>query len=83
MSQVHWIKAGGVEVDHEYGLTKDELDCLKHLGKCHEAFLKLPREHPDELRELTGAIHVVQELLALRIVRRHYPLGWPVKKSDN
>lgn len=42
-------------------------------------YAKLPVQHPDELTDFYNAIHRCQDLLAIRIARRLYPDGWPVK----
>jgi len=82
-----WISFTDVEgrewmVDEEHGLVVDELLCLESLSDCHRSFLKLEREHPEELRSFIDAVHIIQDLLALRIVRRHYPKGWPRKGEE-
>jgi hypothetical protein len=39
-------------------------------------FVKLPVQHHDDTPDFVQAIHRCQDLLALRIARRHYPDGW-------
>lgn len=48
--------------------------------EAYEVFCKLERQHPDEGRDFTDAVQKMQSILALRIVRREYPIGWPIKK---
>ena len=66
--------------ENELGLTEEEQKCMSSLGDCHNQFLKLERQHPDELRDFVDGIHKIQGILAMRVVRRVYPEGWPIKK---
>ncbi len=69
--------------DNILGLTPGEQMVMDKLIECYAAFLKLDREHPDEMRDFVDGIHRIQGVLAMRIVRRCYPEGWPTyKKSD-
>lgn len=75
------MTALSVEITRDDGLTDDE-------GKVHDAlieavniFARLPRQHPDEMRDFVDGIHKCQDQLAVRIVRRHYPKGWPDKSG--
>lgn len=61
------------------GLTANEGKVMDALIDTWNAFNKLERQHPGELKEFTDGVHKCQDLLALRVVRRCYPLGWPVK----
>jgi hypothetical protein len=58
------------------GLTGAEGRVADALVEAVEAFARLEREHPDELRDFVDGIHRCQDQLALRIVRRCYPAGW-------
>lgn len=44
---------------------------------------KCDRQHPDEMRDFVDGIHRCQDALAVRIARRHYPIGWPIKGGSN
>jgi hypothetical protein len=46
------------------------------------AFVKLPRQHPQELAEFVAGIHRCQDLLAVRVCRRMFPEGWPIYDID-
>lgn len=59
------------------GLLEEEQNALDKLMECYSMFLKLDREHPDEMRDFVDGIHKIQSVFALRVVRRIYPLGWP------
>lgn len=64
------------------GLTNPEGIVGDALIEAVNAFAGLPRQHPDEMRDFVDGIHRCQDALALRIVRRHYPKGWPVKGDE-
>jgi hypothetical protein len=61
------------------GLTDEEGIVADALITAVNAFGKLDRQHPDELRDFIDGIHRCQDTLALRIVRRTFPRGWPTK----
>jgi hypothetical protein len=66
-------------VTRDDGLTDDEGVVLDALVTAIEAFAKLEAQHPFEAHEFVDAIHRCQSLLTLRIARRVFPDGWPVK----
>jgi len=59
----------------ENGLTDEEQMVMDKLMEAYGAFLKLSREHPDELRDFVDGVHRCQDVLAVRICRRIYPAG--------
>jgi len=59
------------------GLTPQEDEVLKHLVIAWNEFNTLKRMHPDEIDDFRRAIHTAQMLLAMRVVRRDRPEGWP------
>lgn len=61
------------------GLTESEGRVMDALVEAFNEFSKLERQHPDELRNFVDGIHRCQDVLAVRIARREYPQGWPVK----
>ncbi len=63
------------------GFAEDEQECHDYLQKCYGCFLKMDRQHPDEMRDFVDSIHRIQDLLAIRIVRRQFPKGWPTHKN--
>jgi hypothetical protein len=65
----------------ETGLLPDERRVMDLMDEVWNAWHKLPVQHPDEAADFAAAVHRVQYLLAIRIARRHYPIGWPVKAS--
>jgi hypothetical protein len=66
--------------DRDDGLTDEEGAVADALVAAVQAYDKLPVQHPDETRDFVDAIHRCQDQLAMRIARRHYPQGWPVKE---
>lgn len=63
------------------GLTDTEGIVMDALCDAANAFGRLPSQHPDEKQDFCDAIHRAQDLLAVRICRRHYPKGWPDKST--
>jgi hypothetical protein len=59
------------------GLTGSEQNVMDDLIDAFYAYLELPVEHEDEPGEFRFHIHMLQGLLACRIVRREFPEGWP------
>lgn len=66
-------------ITRDDGLTDDEGAVMDALCAATNAFAKLERQHPDEARDFCDGIHRCQDTLALRVCRREYPIGWPVK----
>lgn len=66
----------------ETGFTEAEQRCSDALVACWNEFAQLPENHPQEKAEFAAAVHVLQGLLATRIVRRDYPAGWPTIVDD-
>jgi hypothetical protein len=66
-------------ITRDDGLTDAEGVAHDALIEAVNAFGALPRQHPSELPDFVDGIHRCQDQLALRIVRRHYPKGWPDK----
>lgn len=67
------------EITRDDGLTDEEGVVADALVEAANAFGCLERQHPDELRDFVDGIHRCQDALALRIVRRAFPIGWPIK----
>jgi hypothetical protein len=65
--------------ERDDGLTEDEGAVMDALVEAVNAYARLPVQHPDEPQDFAGGIHRCQDALAVRIARRHYPKGWPVK----
>ncbi len=69
------------EVSQETGLTESEQRVSDHLVAAFNEFTQIERTHPNEMGEFVSAIHRLQDLLAVRIVRRQFPKGWPTYKG--
>jgi hypothetical protein len=61
------------------GLTNAEGVVMDHLCAAVNAFAQVERQHPDELRDFVDDIHKCQDQLAVRVCRRAFPIGWPIK----
>jgi hypothetical protein len=69
----------GCEIIRDDGLTAGEGEVMDALVAAWNRFSELTHQHPDELRDFADGIHRCQDLLAVRIARREYPKGWPIK----
>ena len=58
------------------GLTDEEGEVMDALCEAVDAWNELERQHPDEDRDFYDAIHRLQDLLAVRVMRRLYPKAW-------
>lgn len=78
-----FVKAKPVDhtIDETSGFTLQEKECHDALMNFYDLFLKLERQHPDELRDAVDPIHRLQDLMIVRIVRRCYPKKWPTHKN--
>lgn len=68
-------------VTRDDGLTDAEGVVMDALNEAVVAFARLPRQHPDELRDFCDGIHKCQDQLAVRVCRRAFPIGWPDKSG--
>lgn len=59
----------------DLGLSPDEAAVMVHLMQAWDSYLALEKQHPSDLPEFQRALHELQRLLAVRIVRREYS-GW-------
>src|SRR5687768_4356085 len=70
------------ETTRDDGLTEAEGIVADAALAVVNGYAKLPVQHPNDMRDICDAVHRVQDLLAVRIARRHYPKGWPVKNAE-
>lgn len=68
--------------DNELGLTKEEQTVMDRTLFALEGFKSLEVQHPDEKGEFINAVHQIQGILAMRVVRRSYPKGWPTYTEE-
>jgi hypothetical protein len=57
--------------------TPQEDEIMNHLADAWNDFIKLEITHPDEKRDFANAIHTLQQIMVMRIVRRDYPMTFP------
>lgn len=69
--------------ENELGLTSDEQAVMDALLSALKHFCDLPKQHPNETADFIEGIHILQGLLALRVVRRSYRIGWPTYGSGD
>jgi hypothetical protein len=65
------------------GLTVYEGCVMDSLVVAVEAFAALDNHHPTEVNDFINAIHRCQDILGVRVARRHYPKGWPTYAESN
>ena len=63
-------------VEPATGLTVEEQEVMDDILNTWDKYLKLEKQHPEEVKEFGYAVHLMQGLLAMRVVRRDYPDGW-------
>ena len=64
------------------GLTEQEGIVMDKLIDAWNEFLKLEVTHPSELTDFNNGIHLLQQILCMRVMRRDYPLGYPTYKNN-
>jgi hypothetical protein len=71
------------EVSQASGLTTQELKVMDSISQAYHEFLTLDSQHPNELTDFVNAIHTLQGILAMRVVRRGYSDYWLIHKGEN
>lgn len=66
----------------ETGLTPSEQSIMNLLVAAYNKYISLPLQHPSDKQEFSQAIHRLQGMLSIRIVRRDYPKGWYCKQEE-
>ena len=56
---------------------------LSRIVELHNIYISLPVQHPSDQQEWCNAIHDLQKLIALRIVRKDHPNIFPIKAKDD
>lgn len=64
------------------GLTREEQWVMDNLVDAVNGYAKLPIEHPHEVDEFLHCIHRLQDMMAIRVVRRSFPGGWYKVSSE-
>jgi hypothetical protein len=57
-------------------MTEEEELVMSSLVEAWNAYLLLPKQHPDDVAEFRHSLHELQRLIAIRAVRRDYPAEW-------
>jgi len=63
------------------GLTEQELKVMDNICEGYTEFLKLDLQHPSEMGDFVNAIHVIQGILAMRVIRREHSEYWLIHKE--
>jgi hypothetical protein len=63
------------------GLTDQELLVMDSILQGYSEWIKLEMTHPNEMQDFVNAIHNIQSILAMRVIRRGYPEYWLTYKS--
>lgn len=58
------------------GLMDQELLVMDSITQGYNEWLKLEMTHPYEMQDFINAIHNIQSILAMRVIRRSYPKYW-------
>ena len=77
-----WVKRepDPAVLESVYGLTPLEEKFMDSLREAIGLFWEMDRQHPDEARYFTDAIHQIQHLMGQRALRRCHSKGWPTYK---
>lgn len=63
------------------GLTPEEESVLNSIGEAWGKFVELEQQHPSDLPEFHHAVHQMQQIVAMRVLRRDYPDYWANHKE--
>ena len=61
------------------GLNEQEGKVMDALIKAWNEYIKLEKQHSSDINEFCNGIHICQHALTIRILRRDYPEGYPIK----
>ena len=67
-------------ISEKSGLTLTEDKIMNDLISAFNNFQLLESQHPNEMEDFIEGIHKCQYVLGMRVVRRNFPNGWPIKK---
>ena len=63
------------------GLTDQESLVMDSISQGYNEWLKLEMTHPCEMQDFVNAIHNIQSILAMRVIRKNYPEYWLTYKK--
>lgn len=65
------------------GFTVKEQECFDLLTEFFNKYTELEAEHKSDLPDVVNAMHRIQDIMGMRIVRRDYPSGFWRKENDD
>jgi len=63
-------------VSEKSGLTIREQEILELVTEAYNEFLQLPEQHSSDKEDFAKAVHILQAIIGMRIIRRNYPDTW-------
>jgi hypothetical protein len=54
-------------------MTEDEKLIMEKIVEVYGLFVKMEQTHPSDIQEWVDAIHALQGIIGMRILRRDYP----------
>ncbi len=63
--------------DPNYPGTLYEQEVHEDIIKVWNSFIELPQTHPSDIQEFHAALHQLQQIMAMRVVRDNWPKVWP------
>jgi len=76
------FRKGGIKFIRIDGLTQQEGKVMDALVEAWNEYIKLEKQHPSDINEFGDGIHKCQHALTIRILRRDYPEGYPIKYKE-
>jgi len=65
-----------------YPYTAGEERVSNLILEAHEAFVDLEQTHPDDIKDWVQAVHSMQKIIGMRILRRDYPEQFSTIKTE-
>lgn len=64
-------------------MDENEKKIMEFLVNAHNDYVKLPSTHPSDIHDWTNALHILQDVLTRRILRRDYPKDFITIKNKS
>ncbi|CAM3556895.1 MULTISPECIES: hypothetical protein [Elizabethkingia] len=64
-------------------MDETEKKIMESLVKAHNDYVKLSSTHPSDIKDWTNALHILQDILTRRILRRDYPKDFITIKNKS
>ena len=68
-----WLKSKKRKEKAISKVKDNEMDIMNKINEIHDSYMLLENQHPSDLSEWIRAIHDLQKLIGLRILRRECP----------